>query len=186
MLTISAYSSRAKRSAQVIASPFPAPEDRKMIRIASIAALLASSPLFEGRNQTVDFRDSLRGSAYMSVLPGMPVGGVIAPTKCRVEARPGGGVRVVGPGASGALTCQLVLSWSQHPLAASYQTAVTVPAPCARARGATVGATSEILAFVVSPYSTCDIRAVVFAIDSSRAARIDSTKALVITAAGAD
>jgi hypothetical protein len=156
-----------------------------MLRAFSALALFLAAPLVAATpDQQGEFRRSLRGSAYLVVPPGMPVGGVISPTRCRVEAGVDGALEVRGPGATGALTCQVTISWSDHPRATRYESVITVPSPCARARGATVGRTSQILAFVVSPYATCGIKAVVFAVDSLTTARIDSTDALIIIAAG--
>jgi hypothetical protein len=156
-----------------------------MMRGFLALALFLASPLVAATSdQKAEFGRSLRGSPYLVVPPGMPVGGVISPTRCRIEAGADGSLEVRGPGATGALTCQVTISWSEHPRATRYESVITVPSPCARARGATVGRTSQILAFVVSPYATCGIKAVVFAVDSFTTARIDSTNALIIIAAG--
>jgi hypothetical protein len=118
-----------------------------------------------------------------------PAGGVLTPTYCRISADRDGSVVVAGPGANGALTCQVVLSWSEYPGATAYESRAEIERPCARARGGPLGRTSEILAFVTSPYGSCSITYVVYALagaaPGARPVRIDSTVVLHIRAVGA-
>lgn len=136
----------------------------------------------------IAFRRCLAAAPYHGVpMDAVGPAGLLLPTNCRVVSQRNRAV-VTGPGANGALTCQLVLSWQRHPAALAYATRVIVQRPCTRARGGPLGREREVLAIVTSPFYRCAITYRVIALargaPGGALVRVDSTDPLIIVAEG--